>query len=115
MKKINAVLLLVILSLSLIVGPLSMLAEENGDVLAIVNGVVITKAQFYELLETEYGYYALQELVQKELVRQRPMPCRSVSMKRNSLKSTVPSLRSLAEPGLADVFDPEQCDRRDFH
>ena len=71
MKKINDVLLLVILSLSLIVGPLSMLAEENGDVLAIVNGVVITKAQFYELLETEYGYYALQELVQKELVRQK--------------------------------------------
>ena len=59
-----------------------MLAEENGDVLAIVNGVVITKAQFYELLETECSYYALQELVQKELVRQRPMPCRSVSMKK---------------------------------
>lgn len=71
LKKINAVLLLVILSLSLMVAPMGLLAQENEEIIATVNGVVITKAQFYDLLETEYGQYALQELVQKEIVRQK--------------------------------------------
>ncbi len=70
MKKINAVLLVVILGLSLIVSPMTLLAQED-EVIATVNGVAITKDLFYELLETEYGYYALQELIQKEMVKQK--------------------------------------------
>lgn len=70
MKKINVVLLLLILCTSLVAAPLSLLAQED-EVVATVNGVVITKTQFYDLLERNFGSYALQELVQDELVRQK--------------------------------------------
>lgn len=70
LKRINVVLLLVILSLSLVVAPIGLMAQE-GEVVATVNGVDITRDQMLELLEAEYGIYALQELVQKELVRQK--------------------------------------------
>lgn len=68
LKRINVVLLLVIFCLSLV--PMTLLAQES-EVVATVNGVQITRAQMLELLETEYGAYALQELVQKELVNQK--------------------------------------------
>lgn len=68
MKRINVVLLLVIFCLSLV--PMTLLAQET-EVIATVNGVEITKAQMLELLEAEYGTFALQELVQKELVNQK--------------------------------------------
>lgn len=68
LKRINVVLLLVIFCLSLV--PMTLLAQET-EVVATVNGVQITRAQMLELLETEYGAYALQELVQKELVNQK--------------------------------------------
>ena len=70
MKKINFVLLLVILSLSLISSPVAMFAQ-NDEIVATVNGVAITSAQFYEVLETQYGQYALQELIQNEMIRQK--------------------------------------------
>ncbi len=70
MKKINVVLMLVILSLSLISAPATLLAEQN-DVIATVNGVAIGRDAFYEVLERQYGYYALQELVQNEMIRQK--------------------------------------------
>lgn len=69
MKKLNAALLLLILCLTL-GSPLGAMAQEN-EAIAVINGVAITRDQFYGLLEKEYGFYALQELVQKELVRQK--------------------------------------------
>ena len=70
MKKINVVLLLVILSLSLF-APGTLLAEQGDEIIATVNGAAITRDQFYGLLENQYGFYALQELVQDEIIRQR--------------------------------------------
>lgn len=71
MKKINVVLMLVILSLSLISAPMTLLAQQNDDIVATVNGVAISKDEFYEVLERQYGYYALQELIQNEMIRQK--------------------------------------------
>jgi len=70
LKKINVVLLLVILTLSLF-APGTLLAEQGSEVVATVNGVAITRDQFYTLLENQYGFFALQELVQDEIIRQR--------------------------------------------
>jgi len=70
LKKTNLVLLLAILSLSLIASPLAMFAQSD-EIVATVNGVAITSAQYYELLERQYGEYALQELIQDEMIRQR--------------------------------------------
>lgn len=71
MKKINVVLMLVILSLSLISAPMTLLAQQNEEIVATVNGVAISKDAFYEVLERQYGYYALQELIQNEMIRQK--------------------------------------------
>lgn len=73
LKRINALLLVAILALSIFAAPLATLAESGADaeVVAKVNGVAITRQQFLDLLEAEYGFYALQELVQKELIRQK--------------------------------------------
>lgn len=71
MKKTNFVLLLVILSLSLITSPVAMFAQQGDEIVATVNGVAITSAEFYELLEGQYGQYALQELIQNEMIRQK--------------------------------------------
>lgn len=70
LKKINAALLILILCISLGAASIDLLAQET-EAIATVNGVVITKAQFYDLLEEQYGAYALQELVQRELVNQK--------------------------------------------
>ncbi|NMB01813.1 MAG: hypothetical protein GX971_09950 [Firmicutes bacterium] len=70
MKRINVLLLFVILCLSLVIAPVTLLAQED-DVVAKVNGVAITRAQLLELLEAEYGAYGLQELIQKELIKQK--------------------------------------------
>lgn len=70
MKRINVLLLLAIFCLSLFSSPLAALAESQ-DVVARVNGVAITRGEFLSLLEEAYGSYALQELLQKELVRQK--------------------------------------------
>ena len=71
LKKINVVLLLVILSLSMIASPMTLLAEEGDPVIATVNGVTIGRDEFYATLEAQYGSYALQELVQNEMIRQK--------------------------------------------
>lgn len=70
MKKINAALFALILSLSLLSAPLNLWAQEQ-EAVATVNGVVITKEQFIDLLEEQFGPYALQELIQRELVNQK--------------------------------------------
>lgn len=71
LKKINVVLMLVILSLSLIAAPATLLAEQSKAIVATVNGIPIGKDQFYEVLERQYGNYALQELIQNEMIRQK--------------------------------------------
>ena len=71
MKKFNVVLLLFILALSLIASPMTLLADEGDQVVATVNGVAISKEEFHATLEAQYGSYALQELVQNEIIRQR--------------------------------------------
>ncbi len=70
MKKINAALFALILCVSLLSVPLNLWAQEQ-EAVAEVNGVVITRAQFLDLLEEQFGPYALQELIQRELVNQR--------------------------------------------
>lgn len=70
MKKINAALFALILSLSLLSAPLNLWAQEQ-EAVATVNGVVITREQFIDLLEEQFGPYALQELIQRELVNQK--------------------------------------------
>lgn len=70
MKKINSALFALILSLSLLSAPLNLWAQEQ-EAVATVNGVVITKEQFIDLLEEQFGPYALQELIQRELVNQK--------------------------------------------
>ncbi len=70
MKKFNAVLFILILFLSLGAAFSNSLAQEK-ELVATVNGVEITKADFHQLLETKYGAYALSELIQRELVRQK--------------------------------------------
>ncbi|MCK9525224.1 MAG: peptidylprolyl isomerase [Limnochordia bacterium] len=71
MKKINVVLLLVILSLSLIASPMALLADEGDQAVATVNGVAISSKDFYATLEAQYGSFALQELIQNEMIRQK--------------------------------------------
>ncbi|NLJ81078.1 MAG: hypothetical protein GX335_08645 [Firmicutes bacterium] len=70
MKKLNAALFVLILCLSLASLSPNLFAQTD-EVVATVNGVEITKIEFYELLEKQYGIYALQELIQKELVTQK--------------------------------------------
>ena len=70
MKRINATLFIFILCVSLLSAPLNLWAQEH-EVVAKVNGVVITKAQFLDLLEDQFGAYALQELIQRELINQK--------------------------------------------
>jgi parvulin-like peptidyl-prolyl isomerase len=70
LKRINALLLIVILALSVFGAPLAALADSE-EVVAKVNGVAITRQQLLQQLEAEYGVYALQDLIQRELVRQK--------------------------------------------
>lgn len=44
---------------------------QEGETVAIVNGIAISKAEFYEFLAEEFGTYALQELIQRELLAQK--------------------------------------------
>lgn len=73
LKKINALLLTLILAFSVFSAPLAALAQggASDEVLAKVNGVALTKQQLLDLLLAEYGYFGLQELIQRELVRQK--------------------------------------------
>ncbi|HPT84099.1 MAG TPA: peptidylprolyl isomerase [Limnochordia bacterium] len=73
MRRINALLLVAIFALSIFAAPLAALAQggEPAEIVAKVNGVAITRERFLELLEAEYGFFALQELIQRELVRQK--------------------------------------------
>jgi len=72
LKRINALLLTVILTLSVFSAPLAALAQNgDSDVAATINGVEISRQQFMEHLEAEYGYYALRDLIERELIRQR--------------------------------------------
>src|SRR5690554_5801285 len=70
LKRINALLLIVILALSVFGAPLAALVDSE-EVVAKVNGVAITRQQLLQQLEAEYGVYALQDLIQRELVRQK--------------------------------------------
>src|SRR5699024_8753694 len=65
-----AALFSLILCLSLVVTPSNILAQEQ-DPVATVNGVAISRTQFIDLLEEQFGPYALQELIQRELIRQK--------------------------------------------
>lgn len=44
---------------------------QAQDPVATVNGVVITRDQFINLLEEQFGPYALEELIQRELINQK--------------------------------------------
>lgn len=70
MKKLNTVLFVLILCLSLGATFSNLLAQEK-ELVATVNNVEITKTDFYSLLEEKYGAYALTELIQRELVKQK--------------------------------------------
>lgn len=70
LKKLNAALFTLILCLSLVAAPINMLAQGQ-DPVATVNGVAISRAQFIDLLEEQFAPYALQELVQRELINQK--------------------------------------------
>lgn len=70
MKRFNVALLLLILCLSLGTGGLTLRAQEN-DPVAVVNGVAITRTELYEFMAEEFGRYALQELIQRELINQK--------------------------------------------
>lgn len=69
-KRINAAILTLILALSLaaVMPTLQALADEP---IVTVNGVAISKEQYYELLSRKYGAYAIDELIDRELVRQK--------------------------------------------
>lgn len=70
LKKFNVALLLLVFCGSLFIAPLQLWAQEE-EAVAVVNGVAITKAEFHELLEQEFGTYVLQELIQRELIKQK--------------------------------------------
>lgn len=70
MKKSNTALFILIFCLVLGTAAPSLAAVEQAAV-AEVNGVPITKTEYYKLLEDKYGVYALQELIERHLVNQK--------------------------------------------
>ncbi len=70
MKRINTVLFILIVALAATALIPSLQALADGPV-ATVNGVPIGKEEYWELLERTYGGYAIQELVERELIRQK--------------------------------------------
>jgi len=70
LKRINTALFILILALAAtaVLPTLQALADEP---VATVNGVVIGKEVYWELLERKFGGYAIQELVERELIRQK--------------------------------------------
>lgn len=70
LKKLNVLLLILILAISMGATPAHVLAEDN-EIMARVNEAEITREQVLTLLERDYGAYALQELILKELVDQK--------------------------------------------
>ncbi|NLJ74187.1 MAG: hypothetical protein GX331_04255 [Firmicutes bacterium] len=70
MKRLNTAIFALILCLAFSAGTLPMAAQE-GDIVARVNGVEITRAQFIDNLERNYGTYALREMIVDELIKQK--------------------------------------------
>lgn len=70
MKKLNTVALFLIICLVFGGGFLNIKAEET-DVIATVNGVSISKAEYYDILESQYGSYVLNELIHQQLIAQK--------------------------------------------
>lgn len=70
LKRLNAALFIFILVLAAIAAlpTLQALADEP---IATVNGVAISKEEYYDLLDLRYGPHAIQELVERELIRQK--------------------------------------------
>jgi foldase protein PrsA len=72
LKKLNTGIFVLILCLAFNAGVFTISAqEENEAIVARVNGVEITRAQFHENLERNYGRYALQEMIVDELIKQK--------------------------------------------
>lgn len=70
LKKFNTVIFVLILFLAFVGGSLNIKAQES-DAIATINGVVISKAEYYDILEKQYGPYVLNDLIQKQLVTQK--------------------------------------------
>lgn len=70
LKRINAALFIFILALAVTAALPTLQALADGPI-ATVNGVAISKDEYAELLERKYGGHAIQELVERELVRQK--------------------------------------------
>lgn len=70
LKKLNTVVLFLIICLVFGGGFLNIKAEET-DVIATVNGVSISKAEYYDILESQYGSYVLNELIHQQLIAQK--------------------------------------------
>ena len=115
MKKFNVVLLLFILALSLFASPMTLLADEGDQVVATVNGVAISKEEFHATLEAQYGSYALQELVQNEIIRQRA-DALGVTFDGDAFAEMYePSLLNRWRARFTNVLDAKQCDRRSLY
>ena len=70
MKPVKLIVVVLALTLVLSLGALQTLAN-NGDIIARVNGVEITQAQFYEALEREAGAFILSQIILDELISQK--------------------------------------------
>jgi foldase protein PrsA len=70
LKKLNAVVFVIILGLAVLGSALPMFAQ-NDEIVARVNGVEITMSQFIEELEKQYGPAVLEQLIMDELVAQK--------------------------------------------
>lgn len=70
MKRINAVVFILVVSLALMGSALPMLAQTE-EIVARVNGVEITLSQFMESLEEQFGAVVLQHLIRQELLAQK--------------------------------------------
>lgn len=70
LKRINAVVFVLILGLSLMGASLPMFAQTE-EVVARVNGVEITMSQFVEAMEEQFGTAVLEQLIIHELISQK--------------------------------------------
>lgn len=67
-------------------------AAENGDVVAVVNGRPLTKAEFYERLELEAGEAVLERLIAEILVEQA-QSTRNAAVSEDEVEAEVAKIR----------------------
>ena len=70
LKRLHTAIFVLILCLAFGAEVFTVSAQEE-NIVARVNGVEITRAQFHENLEKNYGRYALQEMIVNELIKQK--------------------------------------------